>query len=360
MSHQIRTPMNGILGFAELLKTPNITDKERQDYIQIIEKSGYRMLNTINDIISVLKIESDIMEVDVAELNVNEQIESIYTFFKPEAESKGLHLFIKELLPYKKAIIKSDREKIVEILTNLVKNAIKFTERGSIEIGYLQKEDYIEFYVKDSGIGIENDKKAAIFERFIQADNTDSRAYEGAGLGLSISKTFVEMLGGKLSVESEKGKGSTFHFTVPYITPFQKPNEIKKKTTIDAIDIKNKNLKILIVEDDQLCYLLLSIKLKEISREILHAKNGLEAIGICEKNPDIDLVLMDIKMPVMNGHEATQEIRKFNTDLIIIGQTAHALESHKEKAIAAGCNECLSKPLGIQEVLPLIEQYFVN
>jgi signal transduction histidine kinase/CheY-like chemotaxis protein len=360
MSHEIRTPMNGILGFSELLKSPNLTGKEQKDYIQIIEKSGHRMLNTINDIISISKIESGLIDVDISESNVADQIESIYTFFKPEVESKGLQLFIKDHLPYDQSIIKTDPAKIFTILTNLVKNAIKFTETGSIEIGYLLKGKFIEFYVKDSGIGIEKDRQVAIFERFIHPDISENRSYEGTGLGLSIAKAFVEMLGGKLSVESETGKGSTFHFTVPYITPHHKPSGMTIDTAIDANDMANKNLKILIVEDDEISDLLLTIRLEDISREILHANNGLEAIEICHKNPDIDLIFMDIKMPVMDGHEATQKIRKFNKDVIILAQTAHAFEGDKEKAIEVGCNDCLSKPLVIKEVMSLIQHYFMN
>ena len=358
MSHEIRTPMNGILGFSELLKKPNLTGQQQQHYIRIIEKSGHRMLNTINDIISISKIESGLMELDISESNVNEQIEYIYTFFKPEVEGRGLQLFKKNGLPFDKAVLKTDREKIFAILTNLVKNAIKFTETGSIDIGYIQKGEYLEFYVKDSGIGVDDERQEAIFERFMQADISDSRAYEGAGLGLSISKAFVEMLGGELRVESKKGKGSSFYFTIPYINSLRE--KAKKETGLNpyAIGVQTKKLKLLIVEDDETSDLLLTIRLEDISREILHASNGFEAIEACRDNPDIDLILMDIKMPVMDGHQATKEIRKFNKDLIIIAQTAHAFEGDKEKAIASGCNDCLSKPVVTKELMALIESYF--
>lgn len=220
MSHEIRTPMNGILGFAELLKEPDLTGEEQQAYIQIIEKSGARMLNIINDIIDISKIEAGLMKLYVKESNVNEQIKYIYTFFKPEVESKGLEFTCKTPVPEKEAFIKTDREKVYAILTNLVKNAIKFTEKGSIEFGYALKTDRedakLEFYVKDTGIGIPKDRKDAIFERFIQADIADNMARQGAGLGLSISKAYVEMLGGKIWVDSEEGVGSTFYFTLPY------------------------------------------------------------------------------------------------------------------------------------------------
>ncbi len=220
MSHEIRTPMNGILGFAGLLKEPDLTGEEQQAYIQVIEKSGVRMLNIINDIVDISKIEAGLMKLYMKESNMNEQIEYMYTFFKPEVEAKGIQFSFKNALPANEAIIKTDREKVYAILTNLVKNAIKYTEKGSIEFGYTKKTDKedvkLEFYVKDTGIGIPKDRREAIFERFIQADIADEMARQGAGLGLSISKAYVEMLGGKIWVKSEEGVGSTFYFTLPY------------------------------------------------------------------------------------------------------------------------------------------------
>ena len=216
MSHEIRTPMNGILGFAELLKEPDLTGEEQQSYIAIIEQSGARMLNIINDIISISKIESGLMKVNIQKSNINDQIEFIYTFFKPEVERKGMRFSCKRTLSSTESIIHTDREKLFAILTNLVKNAIKYSVEGYIEFGYTKKEKFLEFYVKDSGIGIPKGRQEAIFERFIQADITDKYARQGAGLGLSISKAYAEMLGGSMWLESEVGKGSTFYFTLPY------------------------------------------------------------------------------------------------------------------------------------------------
>ena len=221
MSHEIRTPMNGILGFADLLKEPNLTGEMQQKYIEIIEKSGLRMLNIINNIVDISKIEAGMMNPCFKNLNVNEKIEFIYHFFIPETERKGIKLYINKTLPTKDAIIKSDGEKLFSILTNLVKNAIKYTQKGLIEIGYFLKNDKepaeLEFYVKDTGIGIPEDRQNAIFGSFIQADISDIKAHQGAGLGLSISKAYVEMLNGKIWLESEVDKGSVFYFTLPYI-----------------------------------------------------------------------------------------------------------------------------------------------
>ena len=216
MSHEIRTPMNGILGFAELLKEPDLTSEEQQEYIQIIEKSGARMLNIINDIVDISKIEAGLMIVNNKDTNINEKIEFIYIFFKPQVEEKGMQFFFKNTLPTKEATIRTDSEKVYSILTNLVKNAIKYSKEGAIEFGYIKKDETLEFYVKDTGIGIGQEHQKIIFDRFRQASESLFRKYEGAGLGLSISKAYVEMLGGKIWVESEEGIGSTFYFTLPY------------------------------------------------------------------------------------------------------------------------------------------------
>jgi PAS domain S-box-containing protein len=360
MSHEIRTPMNGILGFSDLLKEPGLTGETQQKYIRIIEKSGARMLNIINDIISISKIESGLMEVNLAASNVNEQIEYIHTFFKPEAEAKGNTLSFKNSLPLKEAIIKTDREKLFAILTNLVKNAIKYTDKGSIEFGYSINGEQFEFYVKDTGIGIDNDRQIAIFERFIQADIEDKMARQGAGLGLAISKAYVEILGGELWVESKKDIGSTFYFTIPYNA---EKMEIYRNT--ENQETKNltspiKKLKILIVEDDETSNLFLNTILKEQKTEIICATTGTEAIKLCRENPDLDLILMDIKMPDMDGYEATKQIREFNKDVVIIAQTAHGLAGDREKAMVAGCNEHIPKPIEKKKLLSLIEQYFIN
>lgn len=360
MSHEIRTPMNGILGFAGLLKEPDLTGKEQQEYIGIIEKSGARMLNIINNIIDIAKIESGIVEVDLLESNVNDQIDFIYDFFKPEVEKKNIKLHYRNGLKTSEAFIKTDREKLYAILTNLVKNAIKYTGKGSIEIGYVLKDAdpaELEFYVADTGIGIPKDRQEAIFERFIQADIADKAAFQGAGLGLSISKAFVEMLGGKIRVQSEEGRGSIFYFTIPYISA-SVIEDIHTPLTSERQRINQiKNLKVLIAEDDETSEMLLVRVIESISHEVLRSTTGTEAVEICRKNPDIDLVLLDIRMPGMNGYEAARLIRQFNQQVIIIAQTAYGLMGDKEKAIAAGCNDYVSKPIDKDELLLLIQKY---
>jgi PAS domain S-box-containing protein len=361
MSHEIRTPMNGILGFAGLLKEPSLSGEDRTEFIRMIEKSGERMLNIINDIIDISKIEAGVIKLDIKETNINEQIDYINTFFKPEVEGKGMKLFCKKTLPDKDVIIYTDREKIFAILTNLVKNAIKYSHTGFIEFGYNLKSNnelsYLEFYVKDTGIGIPHDRQEAIFERFIQADIFDKMAFQGAGLGLSIAKAFVEMLGGKIWVESKNGKGSIFRFSIPYSANYydkEIANNISSQGTENHID----NLKILIAEDDEISSMLLSFEVKKFSREILKARTGTEAVEICSKNRDIDLVLMDIQMPEMSGYEATRKIRQFNDNIVIIAQTAFGLSGDREKALKAGCNDYISKPINQNAFTRLFQKYF--
>jgi signal transduction histidine kinase len=216
MSHEIRTPMNGILGFAEILKEPGLTGGEQKEFIEIIENSGKRMLDTLNDLIDISQIETGQVKTYITETNLNGQLSDIFNFFKPQAEIKGLQLTLKDMLPVSPAVIKTDRAKLDSILANLVKNAIKFTDKGAIELGCRQKGSFLEFYVRDTGIGVPPGRHEAIFNRFEQAQPEHKNAYQGAGLGLAISKSYVEMLGGEIRLESEEGHGSTFFFTLPF------------------------------------------------------------------------------------------------------------------------------------------------
>lgn len=360
MSHEIRTPMNGILGFAEILKEPDLSGEQQQECISIIQKSGARMLSIINDIIDISKIESGLMKVELTTFCLNEQIDYIYSFFKPETDKKGLIFSAKTSLPHDKAIINCDSEKLYAIIINLVKNAIKYTHEGSIEFGYIlsaEQPDMLEFYVKDTGIGIAKDRQEAIFERFIQADINDRQAYQGAGLGLSIAKAYIEMLKGSIRVESEPGKGTIFIFQIPYIA--QPPVEILNDV-ISSPEITSdlNRLKILIVEDDEASEILITRDVNLFSKEILKARTGPDAIRTCMNNPDIDLILMDIQLPGMDGYEATAEIRKFNKNVVIIAQTAYALTGDRDKALLAGCNDYISKPINKTDLHNIITQYF--
>jgi CheY-like chemotaxis protein len=243
-------------------------------------------------------------------------------------------------------------------LTNLVKNAIKFTNGGSIKFGYVKKDQYLEFYVKDTGIGIPADRQEAVFDRFVQADIGDTRVFEGSGLGLSISKAFVEMLGGRIWLESEEGKGTTFFFTIPYNVEREDHDECDDTVTANGTINDDKKLKILIADDDETSEMLVSIATKNYCREMLRAANGIDAVQLSRNHSDIDLILMDIKMPGMNGYDATREIRKFNKKVIIIAQTAYALAGERDAAIAAGCNDYIAKPFGQTALAELVNKYF--
>ncbi len=363
MSHEIRTPMNGILGFTELLKNLKLTGEEQQEFIQIIEKSGTRMLSIINDIINISKIESQQAEVSISDTNINEQIDYIYHFFKQEADQKKLHISVKSGLTPDKAFTRTDGEKIYAVLTNLVKNAIKFTQSGSIEFGYNVKGDFFEFYVKDTGPGIPDEQKEIIFERFRQGNGTSKHNHEGAGLGLSISKAYVEMLGGKIWVKNNNGNdgdtsGVTFLFTIP-AHPVNDVNHITQiaPTSQSKSNITRK-LNILIAEDDEFSQMHLIKVLEEFTENMLKATTGFEAVEICSKNQDIDLVLMDINMPELDGYEATRQIRKFNREVVIIAQTAYALVGDRNKAIAAGCNDFITKPIDRKDLQKMVSIYF--
>ncbi len=364
MSHEIRTPMNGILGFTELLKIPGLTGEQQDEYIQIIKKSGDRMLNIINDIVDISKIEAGQMELSLSEININEQLDNLFAFFKPEVEGKGMKLSFNNGLDAKDANVITDREKLDAVLTNLIKNAIKYSDQGSIEFGYvvkIQSQEHapeIEFYVKDTGIGVPKDRQQAIFDRFVQADISDTRAFEGAGLGLSITKAYLEMLEGKIWVESEEGKGSTFYFTLPYNQKtVQKPIAFEPvPLTITAVQVTD--LKILIADDDEISATLLSMALRSMSKKVLRVKNGFDAVEACRNNPDIDLIMMDIKMPGMDGYEATQLIRQFNNSVYILAQTAFGLTADREKSIKSGCNDYISKPIDVKLLKSKIQTQF--
>jgi len=370
MSHEIRTPMNGILGFTEFLKEPNLSTDDQQDFIQTIQISGERMLNTINNIVDISKIEAGLMSLAIEETNINKKIEFTYKFFKPEAERKGLQFMYKNGLPTENAIIRTDNEKVYGVLTNLIKNAIKFTYDGSIEFGYdiveaqriapLQHLLSLQFYVKDTGVGIPKYLQQTIFERFRQGSNDLKRLYEGSGLGLAIAKSYVKMLGGEIWVESEEGNGSTFYFTIPYNPVLEEKTEIKGVDSLELKKVQMKNLKILIVEDDEVSFSLLKRTIRKIGKEVLHAITGVEAVEACRSNPDLDLVLMDIRMPIMDGNEATRQIRQFNKDVIIIAQTAYAFTGDSDKALEAGCNNYITKPINMALLFELIKKNVIK
>jgi PAS domain S-box-containing protein len=359
MSHEIRTPMNGILGFANLLKEPHLTGDEKDHFINIIESSGQRMLTTINDLVDIAKIESGMVEIMYSEILVNDQLQALYYFFQSEALKKGLRFIYRSNPDLIGTSILSDREMLNAILNNLIKNAIKYTQVGNIEFGFKIENGNILFYVNDSGIGIEKSRHLAIFDRFVQEDNSISRSYEGAGLGLSISKAYVEMLGGRIWVESEKGQGAKFYFTIPSkkieSAIINSPVKLVKSKENDILG----KLTVLVAEDDEVGRLFLSAILEKKCKKIYFVENGIEAIKYAQDYGDeIDLVLMDLKMPLMDGFSAAKKIKSINPNIFIIAQTAFAMSNDKDKALESGCDTYITKPINKEYLIRLIKDHF--
>ena len=352
MSHEIRTPMNGILGFTDLLKNQDLTGEQRNKFIEIIRKSGDRMLHTVNDIIDISKIDAGQVEMTKDNVNVCEEINSQYEFFTIEASRKGLNLNLKNEIPENDHIIITDKVKLTSIVSNLIKNAIKYTDEGSIEIHCRKRDSNFECEISDTGIGIPPKRIQSIFNRFEQADLHNLSARQGSGLGLAITKSYVEMLEGNITVESALGKGSNFSFSLPWVKPEGKATQHGIRATVEGVH--DRKINILIAEDDDTSYEHLNIILSPIAGYISRVTNGKDAISFVKNNPDVNLILMDINMPVMDGHEATKQIRKFNKGIRIIAQTAYALEGDRERALAAGCNAYISKPINHQYLLELI------
>lgn len=355
MSHEIRTPMNGILGFADLLKSPDLSTEEKEEYIQIIEKSGQRMLNIINDLIDISKIEAGQIELHYGQTYIDDIIDELYKFFKPLADSKGLILRSKKDNSFKNRMIQSDRFRITQVLSNLINNALKFTQHGTIEFGYIEEYDKLEFYISDTGIGISPELKESIFERFRQADHSLSRDHEGSGLGLSISKALVEMHGGQIWVDSTLNQGSTFYFTIPCnLVQDRMQNDKPEKSPTGESSLVG--LPVLVAEDDEISFIFIEKLLQEEEMKIIHAKNGIEALEMLEEN-DVSVILMDLKMPKMSGLEATKIIREKYPHLPIIAQTAFALAEDEKMAMEAGCTAYISKPINKEELFELINKH---
>jgi PAS domain S-box-containing protein len=359
MSHEIRTPMNGILGFAEMLNDTSLRPADRKKYLEIINSNGKMLINLIDDIIDFAKIESGQVNIQHDDFSLNtllNQVQSTFLASRLRKDRTSVKIITKKPFPDDKSYIRSDPIRLRQILTNLVGNALKFTHKGYIEFGYnLENKNILRFYVKDTGIGIPADKLQSIFERFVQADSSPSRKYGGSGLGLAISKGFVELLGGKMWAESVMGEGSTFYFTIPF-------HHVHKKTE-DKFDSKPRTnyswegKLFLIAEDDKFSYKFLEGFLKQTRAQVIRASDGKEAVEICRQNRDIDLILMDIQMPEMNGLAATEEIKKFNRKVPIIAQTANAISEEKQRCMEAGCDDFITKPVNISELYAMIDKW---
>lgn len=365
MSHEIRTPMNGIIGFAEMIRSTSLSEKRREYYINIINKSCNQLLAIINDILDISKIETDQVKVFSNTVNINQLINDLLVLAEEQMLGNNITISANKALPDDACEIITDLEKLKQILNNLINNALKYTVDGSVEFGYQMKPDEIEFYVKDTGIGIPKDIQKTIFERFVRGENHLTGKHGGTGLGLTICKAYIELLGGRIWLESQIDVGTTFFFTLPYNRQNLQPDDKdfqqktpKRKTTAVSEQMKEQNLPhILIVEDEEINSFYIEELLNDYNVEISHANNGKEAVDIYSNNQNIDLILMDIKMPVMDGYQATRNIRKINDTIPIVALTAYTMLTDRKKALQAGCNDHITKPVKPDRLINVISKY---
>lgn len=360
MSHEIRTPMNGIIGFLELLNSDNLSLQQRSEYMNIIRSSSIQLLNIVNDIVDISKIESGQITIHETFFDLQHLLDEMEKQYKPGLEEKNLYFNIYCSLEEEERRLKTDQTKLQQVLSNLISNAIKFTNEGGLELTCISKGKFIEFCLSDTGMGIPENIQSMVFDRFVQAEPGLSRIHEGTGLGLSICKAYVEKLGGKIWLESNPGKGSRFFFTVPLDTVSLNSSAleiIEDKDDKEIADDLKDNL-ILVVEDEIYNYLFVEQVLQNRGLRVLHSENGLDAVDHVKENQDIGMVLMDIRMPGIDGYEATKRIKKIRPDLPVIALTALALSGDRVKAIEAGCDDYIKKPVLSDELLEIVDKIF--
>ncbi|MBN2614176.1 MAG: response regulator [Bacteroidales bacterium] len=364
LSHEVRSAMSGIITFSELLNEPGLTREQQKVSANMIHTSGERMLYIVNELLDLLRIESGTETVHDSLVNINDLMDSIYQRLRFDAVRKNIQFNLSKFLTDNQSVLKTDRVKVEAILSHLVRNAIKYTDKGSVDLGYeivalnegVYSDFVLRFFVRDTGIGILPEVKKDIFKRYVPSDTERMVPRSGIGLGLSIAKAYAEMLGGTLRVESEENRGSTFWFQLPYDGKFQPDTEEVKELPAQKVKKSStvKNLKILIVEDDEISEKYLVEILNKKENQLYFAHSGTVAVEMCRNMPDIDLILMDIKMPMMDGNEATRRIREFNQEVVIFAQTAYVQPRDKSKALKSGCNEFITKPVNKKKLHELI------
>ncbi len=361
MSHEIRTPMNAIIGFTDLLLNDKVKESERKEYLKLILQSGNMLVKIIDDIIDISKIESKQITICPVKFDVSTLLAELHSVFKEflrKEEDKKIELMLQIDEDEDKMLV-ADPNRLKQVFYNLLSNAQKFTSKGFIEFGFKSvDENHAYFYVRDTGIGIPRDKQNQIFDRFIQIEDCYTKEYGGTGLGLTITKNIITLMGGNIWVESEAGNGTTFHFILPR---HYGKDKASIKSNIRLSDIKEKlSLKkyhILIAEDEEINYYYLYEVLRKNGAKVIWAKNGLEAINLVESNPNIDMVLMDIKMPELNGLEAIKYIKLIRPELPVIAQTAFVMANDREICMKAGCVDFIAKPIKVNQLLEMIAKH---
>jgi signal transduction histidine kinase/ActR/RegA family two-component response regulator len=352
ISHEIRTPMNSIVGFSELLKDKKLSESEKDQYLEMISKSSDQLLNIVNEVLDISLIETGNLYVNLRRVQLNNLMQEIYLSYEPLI-NKEISFTMSTGLSDSLSLILTDAIKLRQIISNLLNNAVKFTDKGHIGFGYTLEENELTFIIEDTGIGIAADSHDKIFKRFLKVGVDEERLYEGVGLGLAICKGNIDLLKGKIWMDSEPGRGSKFSFTIPYKPVYEEePAKLKNNDLASTL----KNMTILVAEDDEVNYLYIKEIFKGTGTELLHAINGREAVEMCQKNERIGIVLIDIKMPVMNGYEAIKKIREFRPRLPIIAQTAFALSNEMLKAFNAGSNDYISKPFTREQLLAIVSK----
>jgi len=354
MSHEIRTPMNAIIGFSELLEENIQNEKDKDVYVKLIRKNSDMLLSLINDIVDISKIEAGEVVLKHKTFNINKVLLELSAIFKPQATLKGLNFLYEESLDNGDLLVTSDDTKLRQIMTNLIGNALKFTFNGFIKIGYVNKGDYLEFFVQDTGMGISAENREMVFERFRQVDSSLTKKEGGTGLGLSICKALVKILGGELWIESEIDFGSTFYFTIPTTTEITEEIHETEIVYKDSYDWSGKE--IIIAEDEETNFIYINKDLESTNISIIRASNGKECVDLVESHPNVTLILMDIKMPVMNGYEATAIIKAKHPHIKIIAQTAYVLANDYDKVMAASCDGYITKPLDREKLFSIIDR----
>lgn len=356
ISHEIRTPLNAIVGFSSFLNQPGLSGDKRKEFTDIISMSSEQLLSIITDIIHVATLEAGQEKIHKKELDINQAMGALYEQFCIKSLYPNITIKYHSDIPDTEAKIVTDSVKLIQVLTNLVGNALKYTREGQVEFSCAVNNHELYFKVVDTGIGIPKHLQHKIFDRFWQVDSTVTREFGGTGLGLSISKAYVELMGGKIWLDSEPGSGSVFHFTVPY-EPFVKPirNGADEPDKIFEGAISKKV--ILIAEDETNNFLLIREYLSDLMFTIIHVENGLDAVNICKNRRDIDIILMDIKMPVMDGIEATRQIRIMKPEIPVIAVTAYSYDTDRKKLLESGFDEYLPKPLKRDSLLKMINQF---